>query len=80
MTFDEFEIVGSISNVEVIARGHGIRQLTELQREFGGKNWRKVKGEAIVKLRDGKFYRADLHWYEAHGVGKQKVKIKRLLD
>lgn len=80
MSFDEFEIVSPITKVETIARGHGIRQLSQLQNEFGGKNWRKLKGEAVVKLRNEKSYRAELHWYEAHGVGKVKMKVKRLLD
>jgi len=80
MTFDEFEIVGPIANIETMARGHGIRQLHQLQSEFGGKNWRKMKGESVVKLRNGKLYRAELHWYEAHGIGKVKIKVKRLLD
>ena len=80
MIFDEFEIVSPITNAETIARGRGIRQLQQLQNEFGGKNWRKLKGQAIVKLRNEKLYQAELHWYEAHGVGKVKIKIKRLLD
>lgn len=77
---EEFEIISPITHVEIIARGRGIRELPELQREFGGRNWRKLKGEAMVKLRNGKLYRAELHWYEGHGVGKRKIKIKRLLD
>ena len=77
---EEFEIVSPIINIEIIARGRGIRDLAELHKRFGGRNWRKLKGEATVKLRNGRLYRAELHWYEAHGVGKRKIKIKRLLD
>ena len=77
---EEFEIISPLTSIQIIARGHGIRELADLQKEFGGRNWRKLKGEATVKLRNGKLYRAELHWYEGHGVGKRKIKVKRLLD
>ncbi len=77
---EEFEIVSPLTSIEIIARGRGIHELAELQREFGGRNWRKLKGEAMIKLRNGKLYRAELHWYEGHGIGKRKIKVKRLLD
>ena len=75
-----FEIIGEISEIEIIAQGPGIRELAELKKQFGGKNWKKKKGLASVSLEDGAFHRAEIHWYEAHGVGKKKFKIKRLLD
>jgi hypothetical protein len=75
-----FEVVGDVGNKETIAEGKGIRELADLKKEFGGKNWRKLKGTATVKLEDGSLHEAEVHWYEAHGVGKRKMKIKRLLD
>jgi hypothetical protein len=75
----EFELVGEIRDVEVIATGRGIRILDRLVRQFGLGNWRKVKGLANVRLATGEIVEAELHWYEAHGVGKRKIKIKRFL-
>jgi hypothetical protein len=69
-----------ISNSATIARGHSIRELRILQEQYGGKNWRKMKGEAQIELLDGSIRLAELHWYECHGIGKKKMKIKRLLD
>lgn len=76
----EFELVGDISRVEVIAVGRSIRELADLKAQFGGRRWRKLKGIGVVRLEDASLYRAELHWYEAHGVGRKKLKIKRLLD
>jgi hypothetical protein len=75
-----FEIVGTITDVEVIARGTSIRELKGLKEQFGGKNWKKMKGVATVRLSDQSERRAEVHWYEAHGVGRRKLKIKHLLD
>ena len=75
-----FEIVGEISNVETIAVGRRIQQLARLKRLFGGSRWRKMKGEALIRLASGKRRRAEVHWYEAHGVGKRYMKFKRYLD
>lgn len=75
-----FEIVGVIKNREVIAQGRGIRDLPELKSRYGDGNWRKCKGEATIELPDGKIRRAELHWYEAHGIGKRRIKRKRYLD
>ncbi|HXH40638.1 MAG TPA: hypothetical protein VNN08_18545 [Thermoanaerobaculia bacterium] len=75
-----FVIVGLINRIETIASGHGIRDLTELQERFGRANWRKLKGFATVRLEDGTIAEAELHWYEAHGIGKRWMKIKRYLD
>ena len=76
----DFEIVGEISAVETIAVNVSIRELDSLKRQYGGKRWRKLKGVALVRLPNGKVRRAEIHWYEAHGVGKQRMKIKRFLD
>jgi len=75
-----FEIVGDITNVEVIATGRGIHRLKTLRKRHGGKRWRKLKGDATVRLANGSLRRAEIHWYEAHGVGKRGLKIKRFLD
>ena len=75
-----FEILGSIGGTEIIATGHGIRDLTTLQELFGRGNWRKLKGFATVRLEDGTIAEAEIHWYEAHGIGKRWMKIKRYLD
>jgi hypothetical protein len=75
-----FEIVGEISEMEVIATGRGIRRLKLLRKRYGGRNWRKLKGVALVSLTSGSTRKAEVHWYEAHGVGRKGWKIKRFLD
>ncbi len=69
-----------IVNKETIAKRSSIRELQNLREKFGGDNWRKIKGEARVELLDNSIRLAELHWYECHGIGKRKMKIKRLLD
>jgi hypothetical protein len=76
----DFEIVGQITNVEKIAEGSGIRVLPVLRRRYGKGHWRKLKGRATVRLADGTLRRAEVHWFEAHGIGKRKMRIKRFLD
>lgn len=75
-----FEVVGEIDRVETIASGRGIRELDRLQKRYGKASWRKMKGVGEVRLRSGRVVTAELHWYEAHGVGKRELKIKCLLD
>ncbi len=75
-----FEIVGEISEVEIIAAGRGIRRQRYLRKRYGGRQWRKQKGIAVVRLASGSIRRAEVHWYEAHGVGRRGWKIKRFLD
>lgn len=72
-------IVGPISNVEVIASGSSIRELRRLRKAYGQGRWRKLKGTARVRLPDGSESLAEVHWYEAHGIGRQELKLKRLL-
>jgi len=60
--------------------GGGIRDIMRLQKQFGRGRWRKLKGFAQVRLPSGQIRKAELHWYEAHGIGKKKMKIKRFLD
>ena len=75
-----FEVHGEVENIQVIATGRGIRRLKSLKRRHGGRLWRKLKGDATVRLTNGALRRAEIHWYEAHGVGKRGLKIKRFLD
>ncbi|CAN5855282.1 hypothetical protein BH23ACT11_BH23ACT11_29500 [soil metagenome] len=75
-----FEIIGDITNREVIARGTGIRDLSGLKDRYGDGNWRKCSGEATIQLPDGRIRMVELHWYEAHGIGKRRIKRKRYLD
>jgi hypothetical protein len=75
-----FEIVTPIVHTEAIASGSGIRILPLLRKQYGEGNWRKLKGMATVRLSDGTFRFAELHWFEAHGIGKRKIRIKRFLD
>lgn len=74
------DIQGPIADTEVIARGRGIRELRRLQNSYGGSRWRKLKGIARVRGEDGTMARAEVHWYEAAGVGRREMKIKRFLD
>jgi hypothetical protein len=80
MDDESVEIIGDISDVETIASGRGIRRLTYLRKRFGGRRWRKLKGIATVRTVAGSTRRAEVHWYEAHGVGRKGLKIKRFLD
>jgi len=75
-----FEILGVISGIETIAIGSSIRELPKLREKYGAGRWRKLKGVATVRLGNGSIREAELHWYEAHGIGKKKIKIKRFLD
>ena len=75
-----FEIVGEINDIEAIATGSSIRDIARLRKRYGPGRWRKLKGKAMVRLPNGLLCRAELHWYEAHGIGRVKVKIKRHLD
>jgi hypothetical protein len=75
-----FKIVDRISDVKTIATGKGIRENRRLRKLYGGKQWKKLKGTALVKLADGTMCHAEIHWYEAHGVGAKEFKIKRILE
>ena len=74
-----FEVVGQIEDVEVIAVGGRIRDIMRIRRQFGEGRWRKLKGFAYVRVGNGKTRRAEVHWYEAHGIGRRKMKIKRFV-
>lgn len=72
----DFEIIGEITNVETIATGRAVRDRARLSKHYGKGRWRKRRGIATVRLEDGSLHTADLHWYEAHGIGKKEIKIK----
>ena len=75
-----FEIIGEIEDVETLAVGGRIWDIMWIQKQYGPGRWRKLKGVAKVRLQSGRICNAEVHWYEAHGIGRKKVKIKRLLD
>ena len=76
----DFELLGDIRDIEIMAVNLSIRERQRLKSRFGGRRWRKLKGVALVRFPNGEVRRAELHWYEAHGVGRRKMKIKRVLD
>jgi hypothetical protein len=73
-----FEILGEISGIETFATGSRIREIARLRRIYGRGRWRKRKGVARVRLSDGSVHLAELHWYEAAGIGRKEYKIKHL--
>lgn len=75
-----FEIISEITDVEVIARGRGVRSRNVLRKKYGSGAWRKMKGIARVRLMHGAEHIAEVHWYEAHGIGRKDFKIKGYLD
>lgn len=75
-----FDLLGQLTDVETIATVRGIRELARLRKRYGRGRWRKRKGFCEVSLADGSICRAELHWYEATGIGRREMKIKRLLD
>jgi hypothetical protein len=74
-----FRILGEISDIETIATGSGIREIARLRKRYGRGRWRKRKGFAEIALSGGEIVSAELHWYEATGIGRREFKIKRLL-
>jgi len=76
----KFELVGSITEIESIAAGPGVKIRSYLRKIYGRGRWRKMKGVATVRLPNTALRRVEIHWYEAHGIGKRDLKIKRYLD
>jgi len=74
-----FKLRGPITDIQVMATGRGIRILAKLRKLYGRGRWRKLKGFALVELPDGTVSRAELHWYDAHGIGRRDMKVKRLV-
>jgi len=77
---EPFEILSAIENIEIIAVEGRIRDIGRLRKMYGNGRWRKLKGTALVRLEDGFECEAELHWYEAHGIGRKEMKIKELYD
>jgi hypothetical protein len=75
-----FDIIGGITDIETIAAGSRIRDVKRLRKHYGKGRWRKLKGIARIRLANGRIRLAELHWYEAHGIGKKEIKRKRYLD
>ena len=75
-----FDILGEITHVETIAAGTSIRELPRLEKQYGSGTWRKMKGEAMIRLQNARVVRAQIHWYEAHGISRKEFKRKRYLD
>ena len=75
-----FEIIGEIEHIETIAVGGNIRDVMRLRKQYGIGRWRKRKGIAAIRLKNDRVRKAEIHWYEAHGIGKKKMKIKKFLD
>ena len=74
-----FEILDEIADIETIAIEDAIREIARLRKQYGQGRWRKLKGSATIRLNNGRVRRAELHWYEAHGIGRKEVKRKRYL-
>jgi len=73
----DFEIVSEITAVETIASGKGVRDRNRLRKLYGGIRWRKLKGVCSdTPLSSGRIRTAEIHWYEAHGIGKREFKLK----
>ena len=75
-----FSIISDITDEEVIAIGNSIRDLPRLRKLYGDGRWRKMKGIAAIKLSNGRVRKAEIHWYEAHGIGRKEFKRKSYLD
>ena len=73
------EIIGEITFVETIAAGSSVRSIARLRKLYGEGRWRKCKGFVMVRLPDGIVCQAEVHWYEAHGIGRREIKVKRIL-
>jgi len=74
------DILGEVEEIETIAVGGKIHDIMRIRKQYGPGRWRKLKGVAKVRLQSGRICKAEIHWYEAHGIGKRKMKIKRILD
>ncbi len=76
----DFQLLGDVTDIEPIAVNLSIRERKALKARYGGHRRRKLKGVALVRFPNGEICQAELHWYEAHGVGRRKMKVKEVLD
>jgi hypothetical protein len=79
-SYIDFEVVGPIKNRRIIAVGNRIRELHRLIETFGPGRWRKMSGEALIRFPNGDIVVAEIHWYEAHGIGMKNIGYKRTLE
>jgi hypothetical protein len=75
----DIKIVGEITGIETIAIGRKIRELERLRKVHGPGRWRKKKGICRVRFPDGSIGSAEVHRYEAHGLGRKEMKLKRII-
>lgn len=80
MDLTQFEITAPIKNVQAIAVNRRVRELQNLRKLFGAGRWRKLKGLTTARFANGLTFRVEVHWYEAHGIGRRKMKVKRLIE
>jgi hypothetical protein len=76
----DLEIIREITEIETVAVGKSIRELPRLRKQYGKGRWRKLNGTASIRLPNGHVRRSEVHWYEAHGIGRKEIKRKRYLD
>jgi hypothetical protein len=74
------DIIGEVKEIETIAVGGRIHDIMRIRKQYGPGRWRKLKGVAKVRLQSGRICKAGIHWYEAQGIGRRKMKIKKILD
>ncbi len=77
---EDFELLSDLSAIEIIAVNLSVREHNKLKSQFGGHRWRKLKGVASVRFPNGEIHKAEIHWYEAHGIGRRKMKVKYILE
>jgi hypothetical protein len=77
---EPFEIISDITDIKTIAIENSIHEVARLRKQYGQGRWRKLKGVAIIRLKNGRVRKAELHWYEAHGIGRKEFKRKRYLE
>jgi len=75
-----FELLSPITDIETIAVGSSIREVTRLRKRYGAGRWLKRKGFGKIRLADGTIWKAEVHWYEAHGIGRKEIRLKHLLE
>jgi len=80
MDLTRFDIISPVTDIRTIAVNQGIHELENLRRLFGPGRWRKLAGFALLQFENGLTFRAEIHWYEAHGIGRRKMKVKTLLE